>query len=901
MLLSKSYQKLLLVCAAVLVSISSRAASDKVDRLIQADNWTPDKTCRVTTIKSSEDNPILRWDLAADCSVFGQVGFRADNLNLNLPDVLSFEVHSPSIAFLTVLVGDSDGTIAFYMFCGLPVDSFKGIDVDTAKPQFLWAKGKDGKLSDVQNIFIGVEPRGGEVQENGNYKMFFRHFRMGAADKAKAKISSTLAREMDYAGIAKYKTALSPEIPVDPTDFVAGMTGYEKTRAAAQTAVDSLAQLIEKAKQAKIGIDYEQITFKVAKDAISWSAMDARFGVDKKYPRLLEEAQRQIEWVVAACDKECVNLSARIEGNDVFKLNRPDVLSLQIKNGNYYAENRPVILTGVMSPWTEAVRPYGFNIVDHHEFNNGQGAKNHININRNNKVAASLMTEIKALSNEQHKENPDLDPNGFRRWRNHFAKVNIDSPTWKKIRKKIMDNIIPVIADEANLASYLVWNELWYSECPYYPQADFQKYIKNIYNGDLSRLNAQWGTSFKSFDKLIYVPWRRAARVDMGRYTAHRVTRWVKWDIDNIRKMAPDMPLGVKVHGGWWSILGADADTLGEVVSINSADMYPYPIVGQSSWSVGPGRYLDRRFAADFWTQAIITDTYRSLQPGKPIVDTEYHIAPYTENNVPPEFTKAMFWQGALHGRDMVTIWIGQRRGPHNWIGYKGGDYLFLTQPWMVQASGKAGLDMERLSDEIVAFQDQKADVALLRCGIGFTEWYKQSYFQDCAFDLITPDKLEKTGAKAYKLLLIPDGAYLSQKAVNQVATFVKNGGFLCVGADAMKLNEREVANDLSGLDMNSPAISRGRFDRLAADIDLAINKTDIKRSVESDGKYIELRVIKKADKNILYAINFNPVTQDVTLKMQGKPVQGLDLISRKAVNGTVRMKPMDVILVEFE
>ena len=89
-----------------------------------------------------------------------------------------------------------------------------------------------------------------------------------------------------------------------------------------------------------------------------------------------------------------------------------------------------------------------------------------------------------------------------------------------------------------------------------------------------------------------------------------------------------------------------------DALTASGADCYP--TYGQNRWTVGGLYTRDQRFAADFWTQAIILDTYRSIAPNKPIIDSEYHVVteygePYGVERAPADFTPR------CSGRDRST------------------------------------------------------------------------------------------------------------------------------------------------------------------------------------------------------------------------------------------------------
>ena len=849
------------------------ALRSRTSDLLAGGKWTSDPGGQVKVLRSADGEVILRWEFQVDKSAFGVIGLRAEDLGLPLPQRIPLDVKT-NIPYLIVLLGDRDGTCGFYQHFGLRGKPWSKVEIDPAKPRFLWSPGGDGKLSDLDRILFGIEPRAGEVKGNGRYVI---------------EIRVAQAAEEEAAAGAKPAT---PDC--DPL-----MADYQKVRKAAADAVSSLGDAIKEAQVAALGVDCEQVTYYVGHDALNWSQRDADYGLENTKPRILEEAVRQVEWVQQACARAEKELAARVAQGDRRTLKRPAMGDLRVVRGDYYDRERPVLITGLVSPWTRALRPYGLNGISQFEFRTAAAALGIVDSAAEAGVAIDLLAELHAVPGEFYEKHADLDPGRFRRSRNPFMPVNMDSPGLKEWRAASHDDIVTALKGRGNVASYDLCNELWYAEGPYYDPDDFRAFLRGRHDDDVARLNRVWATDFASFKEVEYVPWRRAARVDMGRYTAYRVARWVGWDSDYVRSIHPELVTYVKILGHFWSTLGAGVDGLSAATVGNGADCYPS--VGKWHGAMGNDTKTDSRFAADFWTQSIIIDTFRSLTPEKPFIDSEYHLISLGDSQVPGEFVRAMMWQGALHGRDAAYVWAGQRRGLHPWVSYGSSDHLFMTQPWAVEALGHASLDLERLAEYVLAFQHREAEVAMLRCGVEFPEWYRMLYFQDCPFDLVTPDSVEHGRLKGYRVLVCPDGSYLSAAGMKQVASFLQRGGVLVMGETALALDEYGQGNDMSALAGVGGTIVQAQGAELAAKLNQAIEKARIARPVRSNGKYVELGSRIVNGRRVVYAINFSAETQDLAIQTAAAPLRGTDLISGRRVDGPVTLKPLDVLLVEAD
>jgi len=858
----------LLLSLLIVGASAAQTATDPFAPLSNPAAWTPDRVCRVTA-EAGE----LVWDFEADKTVSGAIAIRAEGLSLPKPEILSFQVLTPDVGYLLVTIADRDGTWASYQCFGLPNKTWTPIEITIAEPWFYWADGADGQIGDIDSIILGIEPRAGEVRGSGRYQMRLRDFRSGPADKV--------------------EPAPSPSTPPTQPDF---SSQYQKFQQLYAQAVEALTDM-EATLQSAQPTDHQLVTLNVARDALGWSALDAAYANDHANQSIMDQAVRQVQWIIDAAERTTAETAQPSAATGQAVSDRPDATNLTVRNGDYYAGDRPVILTGMQSPWSTNLRPYGYNAISRHEFSIPEQITAIAEEDRQQGLALDFMSEIH-VPGEWYEQHPTLDPNGFRRKRNPFMAVNIDSEALDALRGPLLTSQAQALAKLPHIASLQIVNELWYAEGPYYQAADFQQYLRQAYDNDIETLNRLWDTDFADFDEVRYVPRTRAARVDMGRYTAFRVTRQVDWEAKQIHQVDPNRVVLVKVHGGYWSTLGADYMGLAAVLSGNGMDNYPEPILGRQRPLDHGHERLDPRFAADFWTQAVCIDTYCSLAPNKPIIDGEYHIAPYDETQTPPQFVRAMFWQASLHGRDAAYMWIGQRRGAHPWISYDSGDFLLLTQPWMLEAAGRTALDLERLAEHVIPFHHRKADVALLRSGLGFLEWYKQAYFQDCPFDLLLPDAVEGADLAGYKLLLIPNGAWVSPEGLARIEEFVKRGGHVAMAERSLEMTEREQPLDSTGLRKLTDRVVVVKTEASRPIIDRVIERADIRRPIRCRANNVEFRLLE--DRHIAYAINFDRKPQRVVLEGEAVGSKIVDLITGRELGAAFELAPLEVVLLQM-
>ena len=138
-------------------------------------------------------------------------------------------------------------------------------------------------------------------------------------------------------------------------------------------------------------------------------------------PKLLRDATSQIEWVLDACASSEKSLRQRLASGDKRKIDRPEMKNLHVRNGDYYVKGRPVILTGIGSPWRDDIRyNYGFNGFTAFEFSNGSEARATADRALKAGVSVDLFAALGRLyypSNLREISGP-WTPTGFERRRN---------------------------------------------------------------------------------------------------------------------------------------------------------------------------------------------------------------------------------------------------------------------------------------------------------------------------------------------------------------------------------------------------------------------------------------------------------------------------------------------------
>lgn len=890
-----------LLCAAASSASSSqlllRDMSDPAAWTVQAG-----QTLTAGNEPAPESTRSMAWSLNVDSTLSGAAQITHDGLDIPLCDTFMFRVR-PGGSCLNVALTDGDGTIVFASFTALAVgawqqlkfpltpESREEIASEQAPVPQMMAPGKDGEFGRIQKVTLDIDYRAEELQDAESLTYLFGDFRVRLVD--------------------------SPEL----RDLL--QTAYKRVNEKldkAQEKLDALDAAIQAADAAGLDTAFAQAVSVVATHTIHWAQMDADYALENNAPIFVADAERQADYLLSSIPRAFEQLQ-KVIAEGTAAPPAADMTKIRPRKGGFYADERPVIITGLQSPFLdyEELRRGGYNGVSQREFGlasilaedggiNADGIKTAVGYAHEaaaENLCLNLLMTLHSLPDWVYEKHPDIDPDGFRRSRNPFMPWNVDSPNFRKLVETFINAALPELAQCSNIAGYDLVNQLWYAVHNDYPAGDWHEFLRKRYF-DIGQLNKAWGTQFISFDEPAAELDSPAARKDFADFNAERVARFLQWESGLIHRYDTDTPCYATVPGARTEVIGADKALLAEALDAQGADCSPHPVF--TADGVEP----------DFWTQSIILDLYRSLQ-NKPIIDT-YHVAcgvPYDAvHRISGDFVRTMLWQGALHGRDAAYIWSGQRRGACDWVPYEDadggphGDHLFLTLPWAMDGAARAAIELERYADVIQQFQQQRAEVALLYSGPDVKEYYQALYFLDAPIRFVTDqqvcDGVLEEGE--IKLLVAPSRATISNEGLRGVIEFALGGGTVAVGKDAFTRDEYGRPRDLSETprpeaikilrtSAEGPALDKP----LAKDLDGLFDAARVRRPFRVSTPGVELRAERAGPVWLLYLINFN--SKPVQIELQGlrEAAVVVNLFDQAEMTPTFTLAPLQPLLLRVQ
>lgn len=491
-----------------------------------------------------------------------------------------------------------------------------------------------------------------------------------------------------------------------------------------------------------------------------------------------------------------------------------------------------------------------------------------------------------------------------------FLKYNIYHPKAKEVIEIYLRAVIPLIKDYRSLHSLTLSNEpVYYANLNPVHLPDWQQYLSEVYEGNIGELNRIYGTAYASFQEVPMPAVQEAKPVnyDYLLFNNQMFSQWHQWMADIIHEIAPDIPLHVKVMADFKRNLerGTDLEQFAQLGQINGNDVYN--ILG------------DR--PSSFRNEAVFYDIQRSFNKA-PVFNSEYHFIRDGDINYSKDqavHAKALFWQGAVHGRSASTAWVWERTYDTSSV-FEGS---LLHRPDVVSAIGRTNLDLNRLAYEVKALQDAPAQAAILYSrpsSLYNSDFFATLYrgyealsYSGQSIRFVSEEQLEEGGLDGCKLLLIPAATHVTEDVLEGISGFAEQGGkVVMIDGQSLGRNEHNEAHSPAKVQAAAAQAvivgSSASGEQIRQTLLPLLEQEDmtpvmLEEAASQQPVYgVEWRSANNDGKLLINAVNYTNRTQTVSLEVYGQAVQTpvLERISGKPVNpASFELAPYTPYLLE--
>jgi len=500
---------------------------------------------------------------------------------------------------------------------------------------------------------------------------------------------------------------------------------------------------------------------------------------------------------------------------------------------------------------------------------------------------------------------------------NGFIKFSLFQTKAQEIIEDYLRALIPIVSQYDSLHSITLSNESVYqSNKDAYALSAWHDYLEQIYGGQIDDLNGVYQSDYASFSE-VPMPDNVTASVrsyDYVLFNQDYFARWHEWMAGIIHEMAPDLPVQAKIMGDPQGSLawGVDIERFSEFSQINGNDNWNYI-------NEGPKGFME---------ELSFYDLQASMKEA-PVFNSEHHIIADGDSVYSPEQAKhlrSVLWQSAVHGRSGSAIWVWER----TYDASSSREGSILHRPDVVAEAGKTNLDLNRLSREITAFQNERPQAAILQSvasGIFSGDYWNarlRSYealsYSGYKAGFITEKQAAEGGLQAYRLLIVPAASRVDPATLSGIRTFVEQGGqVLLVGSHALELEPRGAAQSAEdrgyvfdhAAKIHAETASAVQIRDALKPILNAIDPLHVTLKETASGELpynVEWRSVDLDGRRMLNIVNYgdSPVAVEAFLGNDGtsgnSAISGFaDLITGETLAGTeLVLEPLTPYLLEF-
>lgn len=518
---------------------------------------------------------------------------------------------------------------------------------------------------------------------------------------------------------------------------------------------------------------------------------------------------------------------------------------------------------------------------------------------------------------------------------NEFIKFNINHPKAREVIEDYIRSIGEILRGDPNisaLSNIVLSNESAFSTAWYqsFYLEDYQNYLSDLYGGNISALNAKWGTNYGAFTDINYIrQWCGSGSpgdYDTIAYNEKVFTQWHKWMADILKEYLPDVMISAKTmshidleDNPYWQLeKGADVEQFATFSDLAGNDAYAFT------------SYNEPVNKDSFTFKMMWYDFLHSLT-NQPVYNSEDHIIAEGDNRYSEEIKRIVYadlWQGALHGRALSSIW---NFSPHDYNNIFGGtdstnNYMFTTRPDAMEAVAYAGIDMRKHSTILEHINKTTPETAIfyskssqMHVNLDGTETndgnnpgaeylrqmfsaYQGAIFSGTKVGFVsenTPDKVHN-----YKILIVPQAEHITDEALTEIQLFINNGGKVILANDCFKFDEYH--NTRSNTLIGAETIAADDASDYKAAVTSALseirtsNVTLLDTNNTCDNIEWSYNII--GGKLYVNIMNYNDTAKEITVSYNGQPAtSGVEMLSGTALSSKITANSFEPLLLKFD
>ena len=600
-------------------------------------------------------------------------------------------------------------------------------------------------------------------------------------------------------------------------------------------------------------------------DEANKDAVEKLFGYDAQladhkaeYAEELPDLERKK--VVEMVDKGIDNLRKVIEGSIKRRaVNKIDWGNIKVEEDMLTSNGKPIFLFDYFS------KTVGAPLTDTRVYNDHLGAIYHggqrlYDVDMDRAVNPFLMNEDGTFNEDKIElitEIPNTNVgflilwnSGVPQWihdqepevakgRSLFTGFDIDNPLMREVWGKIMQKTGTLTrGKKVTQLGYILSNEPhWFAEKDHWTQNfkemnsissytlnRFREWLAVKYDNNIDALNENWESAYNNFDVVeIEIPIDKALRgkpiwYDWCRYNMQRSIDWFAHIQAELRKTNPDADTHIKIMPKMfrddYRSHGIDFEALTELTSMIGNDA---KTMGGRNLRVNEPEKWEARYAYWWDEMSLPYDFLESVAPDKININSETHYlsaSAWKDLNTSPDYVRNVFWLSTLQGMDAGISWFWARdpdgspedrlEGELNFFDPAlAGSYAASAnmQPQMVNEVAQVYMDMNSVSEEIMALRKQRRPVRLFHSETSainanhyMTEQfdlYESLFFEGFPLGYATEKIIMKQDHSNWDAIVVYKTDYVTDSEFRALQSYLNQGGTVILdGENSLTKNE---------------------------------------------------------------------------------------------------------------
>lgn len=456
---------------------------------------------------------------------------------------------------------------------------------------------------------------------------------------------------------------------------------------------------------------------------------------------------------------------------------RPDLSTLTVQNGGFYAQGQPVFLFGraFENPTPQDIAEidlYGLNLAEfaiapENSFRGEQDRKPLESVfgplfDRASKrnVAVNVRLAPDRLGNWAFARWPEIRDKGF---------VDLSHDGAKSVYQQHVEAVMPWLGAQPMLMAVSIAEQPRFAFYDDVTLGHFIDSVREMYP-DRQDLNRAWRAHLADYDEITLkgefahsYQNRRAFQYDWQTFYRNMAVNHMGWAADVVRREAPNVLLMATLSDGAFepgeTRDGVDREAVARMMDINGCVAKTDP--------------NDSIYALSYPRQSAFNTLMRSLQPNKPVFLVEDHIelSPDADPEYAYDYVRSAMWEAVISGANAAAL-------PD--------DSTVLQRPDTLEAFARTSLDINRLAEIVMAFQQAPTEIAILFSAASKilddgvphlkSAWYA---YEGCSFAgfnvrYVTEDQIREGALDRIEVLVIPETPAISDDTFASLMKYVE-------------------------------------------------------------------------------------------------------------------------------